>query len=64
MTRSLAQEWAGKAIRFNAIAPQVAQLPGDRAVASEPDVAALASYLASGHGKELSGHVFEAERAF
>lgn len=63
MTRAQAEEWAGKAIRFNAIAPQAADAPAAPSLAGEPDVAALALYLASGRGKALSGHVFEAEPA-
>ena len=61
MTRIQAEEWAGKAIRFNAIAPQTAHPPVEPSLAGEPKVAALALYLASGRGKALSGHVFEAE---
>jgi 3-oxoacyl-[acyl-carrier protein] reductase len=61
MTRAQAEEWADKAIRFNAIAPAVAQAsPGATA---EPDIAALALYLASGRNTTLSGQVFEAEAA-
>ena len=63
MTRIQAEEWAGKAIRFNAIAPQTVQVPPKPSLAGEPEVAALALYLASGRGKALSGHVFEAEPA-
>jgi 3-oxoacyl-[acyl-carrier protein] reductase len=61
MTRGQAEEWAGKSIRFNAIAPQTAQAPAEPSLAGEPEVAALALFLASGRGKALSGHVFEAE---
>ena len=61
MTRAQAQEWAGKAIRFNAIAPQTLQIPPTPSLAGEPEVAALALHLASGRGKALSGLVFEAE---
>jgi NAD(P)-dependent dehydrogenase (short-subunit alcohol dehydrogenase family) len=61
MTRTQAQEWAGKAIRFNAIAPQTLQIPPQPSLAGEPEVAALALHLASGRGKALSGLVFEAE---
>ena len=63
MTRAQAEEWAGKAIRFNAIAPQTVQVPPKPSLAGEPEVAALALYLASGRGKALSGLVFEAEPA-
>jgi NAD(P)-dependent dehydrogenase (short-subunit alcohol dehydrogenase family) len=63
MTRTQAEEWAAKAIRFNAIAPQTVDTPAEPSLAGEPEVAALALYLASGRGKALSGHVFEAEPA-
>jgi len=63
MTRAQAKEWAGKAIRFNAIAPQTLQTPPTPGLAGEPEVAALALHLASGRGKALSGLVFEAEPA-
>jgi 3-oxoacyl-[acyl-carrier protein] reductase len=62
-TRSQAEEWADKAIRFNAIAPPVAVAPAGNGSSGEPDIAALALYLASGRNKTLSGHVFEAEPA-
>jgi NAD(P)-dependent dehydrogenase (short-subunit alcohol dehydrogenase family) len=61
ITRTQAQEWAGKAIRFNAISPPTSQAPAQPSLAGEPQVAALALYLASGRGKALSGLVFEAE---
>jgi 3-oxoacyl-[acyl-carrier protein] reductase len=60
MTRSQAQEWASRGIRFNAVAPQTMGLFSPNPC-GEPDIAALALHLASGRGKELSGHVFEAE---
>jgi NAD(P)-dependent dehydrogenase (short-subunit alcohol dehydrogenase family) len=60
MTRKQAEAWARHAIRCNAIAPATAGL-GEAALVGEPDVAALALYLASDRGKGLSGHVFEAE---
>jgi 3-oxoacyl-[acyl-carrier protein] reductase len=60
MTRSQAQEWASRGIRFNAVAPQTMGLFSP-SPCGEPDIAALALHLASGRGKELSGHVFEAE---
>jgi NAD(P)-dependent dehydrogenase (short-subunit alcohol dehydrogenase family) len=62
MTRGQAEEWADKAIRFNAIAPPAAQAESPGTV-GEPDIAALALYLASGRNKTLSGQVFEAEAA-
>ena len=63
MTRIEAEKWAGNGIRINAIGPRVA-LPGDRSPAnppSEPEIAAVALYLASSRARGLSGHVFQAE---
>ena len=60
MTRRQAEEWAGRGIRFNAIAPETALgEPGPR-LTGEADVGSLALYLASEQGKTLSGCVFEA----
>ena len=60
MTRAQAEEWAGRGIRINAIAPETALgEPGPR-LHGEADVASLALYLASNKGKTLSGCVFEA----
>jgi NAD(P)-dependent dehydrogenase (short-subunit alcohol dehydrogenase family) len=60
MTRRQAEEWAGRGIRFNAVAPETALgEPGPR-LTGEPDVASLALYLASEQGNTLSGCVFEA----
>jgi 3-oxoacyl-[acyl-carrier protein] reductase len=63
MTRIEASKWAGEAIRINAVAPAT-ELPGTHsstaALSSEPDIAALALYLASKKGRQLSGHVFDA----
>lgn len=65
MTRAEAEAWAGQDIRINAIGPRAA-LPGDppsgACLTSEPDIAALALHLASKKGRQLSGHVFDAER--
>src|SRR5215471_6459067 len=61
MTRSLAQEWSDKAIRFNAITPETADPRAQPRLAGEPEVAELALYLASGRGQAFSGQVFEAE---
>lgn len=64
MTRAEAEAWAAQAIRINAIAPRVS-LPGERpsgaCLTSEPDIAALALHLASKKGRQLTGHVFDAE---
>jgi 3-oxoacyl-[acyl-carrier protein] reductase len=59
MTRRQAEEWAGRGIRFNAIAPETAMASPPR-LTGEADVASLALYLASEQGKSLSGCVFEA----
>ena len=63
MTRLQAEEWAGKAIRFNAIVPQALPIGAEPVLRSEPDMAMLALYLASARGKGLSGLLFEAEGA-
>jgi NAD(P)-dependent dehydrogenase (short-subunit alcohol dehydrogenase family) len=63
ITRREAEAWAGSGIRINAVGPR-ARLPGERpsaALASEPEVAAVALYLASSRARQLSGHVFDAE---
>ena len=63
MTRKEAETWAGNGIRINAIGPR-ASMPGEKAaaaLASEPEMAAVALYLASKRARGLSGHVFEAE---
>jgi NAD(P)-dependent dehydrogenase (short-subunit alcohol dehydrogenase family) len=60
MTRRQAEEWAGRGIRFNAVAPETALgEPGPR-LTGEADVGSLALYLASEQGRSLSGCVFEA----
>jgi 3-oxoacyl-[acyl-carrier protein] reductase len=61
MTRAQAEEWAPRAIRFNAVAPQTSLVPVEPGLTGEPDIAAMALYLASGRGKTLSGCVFDAE---
>lgn len=61
MTRAQAEEWSGKGIRFNAVAPQTSILSGEPGFAGEGNVAVLALYLASASGSRLSGHVFEAD---
>jgi NAD(P)-dependent dehydrogenase (short-subunit alcohol dehydrogenase family) len=63
ITNREAQAWAGDGIRINAVGPR-AHLPGERpsaALASEPEIAAVALYLASSRARQLSGHVFDAE---
>lgn len=62
MTKREAQAWAEHGIRFNAVAPPVhVDATASSGLGGEMDVAALALYLASGRGKTLSGHTFEAE---
>ena len=64
MTKSEAQAWAGQGIRINAVGPRVlsAGLSSDGAcLTNEPDIAALAIYLASRRGCGLSGHVFDCD---
>jgi NAD(P)-dependent dehydrogenase (short-subunit alcohol dehydrogenase family) len=62
MTRTQAEEWAGRAIRFNAIAPAALD-HGEEGLSGEPDIAVMALHLASSRSKNLSGCVFEAEMA-
>jgi 3-oxoacyl-[acyl-carrier protein] reductase len=60
VTRGEAQRWAPQGIRVNAVGPP-ATIPDPGAVlASEPDIAALALYLASRRGRTLTGQVFDA----
>ncbi len=63
MTRTEAQQWAEHAIRINAVAPSTEPSLSSSSLSSEPDVAALALYLASQRGRELSGLVFDLEHA-
>lgn len=63
MTRQEAQKWSVDAVRINSVVPKTIDpfLDEDEAAAmGEPDVAALALYLASHKGRRLSGHIFEA----
>jgi NAD(P)-dependent dehydrogenase (short-subunit alcohol dehydrogenase family) len=63
LTRTQAEEWAPKGVRFNAIAPQAADVSADPGLNGEGNVALLSLYLASAAGRALSGHVFEANCA-
>lgn len=60
LTRGEATDWASQDIRINGVGPR--SLDGDAGATldSEPDIAALALYLASRKGRSLSGHVFDA----
>jgi 3-oxoacyl-[acyl-carrier protein] reductase len=60
VTRGEAEAWASQGIRVNAVAPAASLPEQGGAVASEPDIAALALYLASRRGRSLSGHIFDA----
>jgi 3-oxoacyl-[acyl-carrier protein] reductase len=61
ITRGEAKAWAGEAVRINAVGPRVELENSGACLTNEPDLAALALYLASRRGKNLSGHVFDAE---
>lgn len=64
MTKSEAQTWAEQGIRINSVAPRVMMSGGfndGACLTNEPDVAALAIYLASRRGKNLSGHIFDCD---
>jgi 3-oxoacyl-[acyl-carrier protein] reductase len=63
MTRGEAGHWADQDVRINAIGPRTeTQTSSGASLKSEPDIAALALYLASRRGKSLSGHVFDADQ--
>lgn len=63
ITRREAEAWADKTIRINAIGPRglLEAAQGGACLSSGQDVAALALYLASRKGRQLTGHVFDAE---
>ncbi len=63
MTADLARRWSGDVVRINAIGPKSTTLDSasGACLTSEPDIAALALYLASRKGRTLTGHVFDAE---
>lgn len=63
MTASEARAWENDGIRINAVGPRAtADGAGSTAcLSNEPDIAALALYLASRRGRSLSGLVFDAE---
>jgi len=65
LTKEEAKKWASEAIRINSVVPKAFDPFDDEdesPAMSEPDVAALALYLASAKGSRLSGHIFEATR--
>ena len=59
MTRTEAREWSDQAIRINAVAPNCEVQDASSCLSSEPDIAALAMFLASPRGRDLSGLVFD-----
>lgn len=63
MTADLAHRWSGDVVRINAIGPKATTLDArsGACLTSEPDIAALALYVASRKGRTLTGHVFDAE---
>ena len=64
LTRNDAQEWAPHGIKINAIAPAtLSSMPGPDGINGEADMASLALYLASEHGAEMTGMMFEAHGA-
>ncbi len=60
VTRGEAQRWAPQGIRVNAVGPSATMADSGASLASEPDIAALALYLASRPGRTLTGQVFDA----
>jgi NAD(P)-dependent dehydrogenase (short-subunit alcohol dehydrogenase family) len=60
MTRGEAVRLSADGIRVNAIGPRAEATEAGACLASEPDIAALALYLASKRGRTLTGHIFDA----
>ena len=60
VTRGEAERWAPQGIRVNAVGPSATVAAAGAALASEPDIASLALYLASRPGRTLTGQVFDA----
>lgn len=61
MTASEARNWGGHGIRVNAVGPSaVMGSPSAAGYSSDPEIAALALYLASRRGQSMSGQVFDA----
>lgn len=64
MTKAEAQAWATHGIRINSVGPRVMMsgaFTDGACLTNEPDVAALAIYLASRRGRALSGHIFDCD---
>jgi len=64
MTRAEALAWAGEGVRINAVGPRDAapMATPARGLRGEPDIAALALFLASARGRDLTGHVFDLDQ--
>jgi 3-oxoacyl-[acyl-carrier protein] reductase len=60
VTRGEATTWAPHGIRVNAIGPRATTPDAGACLTSEPDIAALALYLASKRSRTLTGHIFDA----
>jgi 3-oxoacyl-[acyl-carrier protein] reductase len=60
ITRGEAAAWAPHGIRVNAIGPRATTPDAGAYLTSEPDIAALALYLASKRSRTLTGHIFDA----
>jgi NAD(P)-dependent dehydrogenase (short-subunit alcohol dehydrogenase family) len=60
VTRGEAETWAPHGIRVNAIGPRATTSEAGAYLTSEPDIAALALYLASKRSRALTGHIFDA----
>ena len=60
ITRGEAANWAAHGIRINAIGPRTTAPDAGACLTSEPDIAALALYLASKRSRTLTGHIFDA----
>jgi 3-oxoacyl-[acyl-carrier protein] reductase len=60
ITRGEAAAWAPHGIRVNAIGPRATTPDAGACLTSEPDIAALALYLASKRSRTLTGHIFDA----
>ncbi len=60
LTRVMALALAPHGIRVNAIGPRATTPDAGACLTSEPDIAALALYLASKRSRTLTGHIFDA----
>lgn len=63
VVRSESKNWADKGTRINAVAPATGLEAFEQTLLGEPDVAALALYLTSAKGRDLTGHLFDTRNA-